>query len=140
MERCLAVYALNIGLNRIPNTNPWQNRLNPLDVNRDDSVDPLDVLAIINALNESEVSRLPLPRPASTLSLPDYDVDRDGTLNPLDVLAIINFINDNPSGEGEEEPQNLRTAIIQTASDDAAWLTAYTQIEEERLSLRRRRG
>ena len=27
-------YALNIGLNRIPNTNPWQNRLNPLDVNR----------------------------------------------------------------------------------------------------------
>ena len=87
MERCLAVYALNIGLNRIPNTNPWQNRL-----------------------------------------------------NPFDVLAIINFINDKPSGEGEEEPQNLRTAIIQTASDDAAWQTAYTQIEEEQLSLRRRRG
>ena len=133
-------YALNIGLNRIPNTNPWQNRLNPLDVNRDDGVDPLDVLAMINALNGSEVSRLPLPRPASTLSMLDYDVDGDGTLNPLDVLAIINFINNKPSGEGEQERQNLHSETIQTASSDAAWLTAYTQIEEERLSLRRRRG
>ncbi len=133
-------YALNIGLNRIPNTNPWQNRLNPLDVNRDDGVDPLDVLAIINSLNGSDVSRLPIPRPASTLSMLDYDVDGDGTLNPLDVLAIINFINNKPSGEGEEERQNLHSATIQTASGDAAWLTAYSQIEEERLSLRRRRG
>ena len=133
-------YALNIGLNRIPNTHPWQNRLNPLDVNRDDNVDPRDVLAIINFLNGSVVTVLPLPRPASTLSLPDYDVDGEGTLNPLDVLAIINFINGTSSGEGEARRQTLPSATIQTALEDAAWLTAYTQIEEERLFLRRRRG
>ena len=62
------------------------------------------------------------------------------TLNPLDVLALINFINGTSSGEGEDRRQNLPSATIQTASNDAAWLTAYMQIEEERLSLRRRRG
>ena len=129
-------YPLNVELNRIPNAKPWQNRLNPLDVNRIDGVDPLDVLAIINALNNGEGARLPFPRPANSLSLPDYDVDGDGTINPLDVLAIINFLNKKSNGEGEDLP----AAPISEAIDHNAWLAAYTQIEEETLSARRRRG
>ena len=129
-------YPLNVELNRIPNAKPWQNRLNPLDVNRIDGVDPLDVLAIINALNNGEGTRLPFPRPANSLSLPDYDVDGDGTINPLDVLAIINFLNKKSNGEGEDLP----AAPISETIDHNAWLAAYTQIEEEALSARRRRG
>ncbi len=138
----LKSYTLNVGLNRIPNRNPWQNRLNPLDVNRENGVDPLDALAIINALNAGDVSRLPFPRPASTLSLPDFDVDGDGTINPLDALAIINFLNVKASGEGEKEEQSnaLPSSPIGTKLDDGSWLAAYTQIEEERISTRRRRG
>ena len=123
-------YTLDVSLTRIPNKNPWQNRLNPLDVNREKGPDPLDALAVINALNSGGVSRLPFPRPASTLSLPDYDVDGDGTINPLDVLAIINFLNTKASGEGERD--ELSSSLSRTEIDDASWLAAYTQIEEER--------
>ena len=127
-------YNMNIGLSRIPNPKPWQNRLNAHDVNRVDGVDPLDALAIINALNADE-GFLPFPRPASTLGLPDYDVDGDGTINPLDVLAIVNFINLKANGEGEAlDPMPALETV-----DDANWLAAYMQIEEENLSLRRRR-
>ena len=127
-------YNMNIGLTRIPNPKPWQNRINALDVNRVDGVDPLDALAIINALNADE-GFLPFPRPASTLGLLDYDVDGDGTINPLDVLAIVNFINLKANGEGEAlDPMPALETV-----DDANWLAAYMQIEEENLSLRRRR-
>ncbi len=134
-------YSLNVGLTRISNKFPWQNRLNPQDVNRIDGVNPLDALAAINAINAGELGRLPFPRPASSLSLPDYDVDGDGTLSPLDVLAIINTINNRASGEGESKPSALLDiSDSQIRVDDAAWLAAYTQIEEERLALRRRRS
>ncbi len=132
-------YPLNVALTRITNRFPWQNRLNPLDVDRVDGVNPLDVLALINAINAGDLGSLPFPRPANSLSLPDYDVDGDGTLTPLDVLAVINSINNRASGEGEATP--LASPTLNTKVDDDAhiWLAAYNQIEEERLSLRRRR-
>jgi len=133
-------YNLNVNINRIPNKSPWQNRLNRLDVNRIDGVNPLDALAIINALNGNEFARLPFPRPASTLSLPDFDVDGDGTINPLDVLAIINFLNNTSSGEGEAKSSSLSSDPVHVELDDATWLAAYSQIEEERMATRRRRG
>lgn len=132
-------YNLNVNINRIPNQSPWQNRLNRLDVNRIDGVNPLDALTIINALNGNEFSRLPFPRPASSLSLPDYDVDGDGTINPLDVLAIINFLNNKSSGEGEAKSSPLSSDPVHVELDDATWLAAYSQIEEERTATRRRR-
>jgi len=134
-------YSLNVALTRISNKFPWQNQLNPQDVNRVGGVNPLDALAVINAINAGELGRLPFPRPASSISLPDYDVDGDGTLSPLDVLSIINSINNRASGEGESK---FEVAPIQRSKkiggNDAAWLAAYTQIEEERLTLRRRRS
>ena len=140
-------YNLNIAVNRISNRNPWQNRLNPADVNRVGGVNPLDALAIINAVNEG-VTQLQFPRPASTLDLPDYDVDGDGSISPLDVLSIINMINGVSSGEGESEEklearllvaEPFSTKPVRSELDDAAWLAAYTQLEEERTSIRRRR-
>ena len=106
----------------------------------DDGVNPLDALAIISPLNGNEFSRLPFPRPASSLSLPDFDVDGDGTVNPLDVLAVINFLNNPSSGEGEAKSSPLSSEPVQVELDDTTWLAAYSQIEEERMATRRRRG
>jgi hypothetical protein len=140
-------YNLNIAVNRISNRTPWQNRLNPQDVNRVDGVNPLDALAIINAVNEG-LSQLAFPRPASTLDLPDYDVDGDGSISPLDVLSIINTINGRTGGEGEANWQTkyssldaapLSTELDRSKLDDSAWLAAYTQLEEERITTRKRR-
>ena len=117
-------YNLNLAINRISNKSPWQNPINRLDVNRLDGVSPLDVLTIINALNGDELSRLPFPRPASTVSLPDFDVDGDGTINPLDVLAIINFLNNTSSGEGEAKAKPLSLDATHIELDDATWLAA----------------
>ena len=66
-----------------------ENWLTSLDADRDNSVSPLDVLAIINRLNDRPPNA-PVPYQLTS------DVDRDGSISPLDVLAVINFINTNP--------------------------------------------
>ena len=75
-------------------------------------------------------------------------MDGDGTLNPLDVLAIINALNNTANGEGESKSTVVASSPIGAAIgvrlgasvDDATWLAAYTQIEQEMVNLRRRRG
>ena len=66
-----------------------ENWLTSLDADRDNSVSPLDVLAIINRLNDRP-PKSPVPYQLTS------DVDRDGSISPLDVLAVINFINTSP--------------------------------------------
>ena len=66
-----------------------ENWLTSLDADRDNSVSPLDVLAIINRLNDRPPNS-PVPYQLTS------DVDRDGSISPLDVLAVINFINTSP--------------------------------------------
>jgi hypothetical protein len=134
-------YPLSVNLVRTPNPRPWQNLPLPQDVDRVGGVNPLDVLAIVNAINGDLLGSLPFPRPASTLVRPDYDVDADGSLTPLDALAVINFLNARGSGEGEGTtavPPAL-TAKVENQIDDT-WLIAFTQLEEERALQRRKRG
>jgi len=134
-------YPLSVNLVRTPNPRPWQNLPLPQDVDRVGGVNPLDVLAIVNAINGDLLGSLPFPRPASTLVRPDYDVDADGSLTPLDALAVINFLNARGSGEGEGTtavPPPL-TAKVENQFDDT-WLIAFTQLEEERSLQRRKRG
>ena len=142
-------YPLQLSLARINNRSPWQNRLNPLDADRGGSVDPLDVLVLVNTINNESARILPIPRPASTLVLPDYDIDGDGTLNPLDILAIINFLNNGRGrgGEGEGEQvapkvAGLKQSVGQNLGEvqDQAWLAAFTQWETEQALQKRRRG
>ncbi len=133
-------YPLSVNLVRTPNPRPWQNQLLPEDVDRIGGVNPLDVLAIVNAINGDLVGTLPFPRPASTLVMPDYDVDADGSLTPLDALAVINFLNALGRGEGEETsavPPPL-SAKLQNPLDDT-WLIAFNQLEEEQSLQRRKR-
>jgi len=88
-----------------PNPSPWQNPVNPWDV--DDSGQPedpvpLDVLTLINFINEHGIMQL--PEPPSPLGPPPYvDVDGDGWVKPLDVLGLINLINERAANEGEGE-------------------------------------
>lgn len=130
-------YPLSINVGRVSNLRPWQNRLNPLNVNKTGGVDPLDVLALVNAINGNRQGALPSPRSTSTSNESDYDVDGDGFLTPLDVLLVVNFLNGTsnsppPGGEGEGGDVDNSSASL--------WLTAYNQLEEERLGARRRRS
>ena len=146
-------YQLSIGLTRLSNPRPWQNRSNALNVDRSKPeegrlVTPLDVLAIVNAINSRQLGELPFPRPASTLGQSDLDADGDGFLSPLDVLVVVNFLN-GASGNGEGESSNSGVENFTPISDaffekeeEASdhWLTAYQQFEEERELVRRRRS
>lgn len=76
----------------------WTNSSNPLDVDEDKTVSPLDVLVMINDINQRgsrTLGRL-LQRPDDYL-----DVDRDGSMSPLDILTVINYLNRGGNGEGE---------------------------------------
>ena len=72
---------------------PWQNALNPLDVNSDFAVSPLDALQAINFLNSN--GRLPSAMGESAATM-YVDVNGDRTVSPLDALLIINHLNRHP--------------------------------------------
>ncbi len=83
----------------------FTNRINPLDVNNDAAVTPLDALLIINDLNSNGSRQLVgVPQPALSsssdggsgssgsepVSSPKIDVNADGWASPLDALLVIN--------------------------------------------------
>jgi hypothetical protein len=71
---------------------PWQNPVNPRDVNDDGRVAPLDVLWIVNQLNQSGSHLLPPPT-SNNAPPPFWDTNGDGSLTPSDALLVINFLN-----------------------------------------------
>jgi len=78
----------------------WQNPSQIHDVDDNKSIDPLDVLNLINYINLNGSGSLPGTRPSN--SLYGYvDVDGDMQVSPLDVLRVINTINATRNGEGE---------------------------------------
>jgi hypothetical protein len=90
-----------------------QNPVNPLDVDRDTFVSPLDVLLTINSLNAEGAHRI---APGNNQA-PFYDVNADGSLDPLDTLTIINYLNSSRSGGGIGEGEGgtmVRDAIQET--------------------------
>jgi len=67
----------------------WQNRLNPLDVNSDTHVTPIDALLVIHTLNHGGAGALPEPPVAP----PFVDVNGDRFLSAVDALLVIAFLN-----------------------------------------------
>ncbi|MCU0712418.1 MAG: cadherin domain-containing protein [Pirellula sp.] len=131
------LFPLNIPLTKINNPTPWQNALNPADINRDGGADPIDVLLMINAINENMT--LTYPRPANTLAQPDFDVDGDNSLSPIDVLLIVNTINSRGSGGSGEGESSVAAGASQQALQEFALAAVLNELDEERQS-RRRRG
>ncbi len=81
----------------------FQNPLNPLDVNDDGHVTPLDVLLGINQLNERGPRKLTADDSVTGDTQRYLDVNGDGTHSALDVLVIINRFNATAQGGAEGE-------------------------------------
>ena len=96
-----------------PPKSPWQNAANPLDVNHNASVTPIDALIIINYLN-SNGSQVLTGSPAGID--PYYDVNGDGKVTPIDALTVINFLN----SQNLTATQAAKPAAASTASRAAA--------------------
>jgi hypothetical protein len=113
---------MSVGIQRVPNSAPWQNTMLPWDVDRSGSVTPLDVLTLIDAVNANPGGDLPMPRSGSSLGMPDVDVDGDGRVTPLDVLSVINRLNGTSLlGEGESLSVDHFFAEVGSESDPLRW-------------------
>lgn len=98
---------------------PWHNRNNPLDVGRNNSVEPLDALLIVNDLHFNGSRRLPLTPKTADRRL--IDTNGDGFVAPGDAVVVINYLNElarqQYAGEGElprfvfAGPENLGPAM-----------------------------
>ncbi|MCP4853121.1 MAG: calcium-binding protein, partial [Fuerstiella sp.] len=94
-----------------PGGNSHTNFANPLDVNADGYVSPLDALMVINHLNSNGSERLT----GYTHVAPFIDVNMDGFVAPIDPLLVVNHLNANStantgapgSGEGEGTATSL---------------------------------
>ena len=71
----------------------WTNPQNPLDVNDDQRISPLDALIVINDLNQHGTRLLDDFFAASLADRFYLDTSSDGRVSPLDVLLIINALN-----------------------------------------------
>ncbi len=105
---------------------PWQNPLDPLDVDGDGIISLRDPLIIINELNKEGIRILP----PVTDGEPNHriDVNGDGKITPVDVLIILNHLNENgissasgslkkqAAGEGEGVGVTPATADLSLAS------------------------
>ncbi|MEO8496496.1 MAG: dockerin type I domain-containing protein, partial [Planctomycetota bacterium] len=89
--------------------NDWHNPRMALDVNKTNSVEPLDALIIINFLNDIDASL-----PAGIVGEPEFfwDTNDDGSVAPLDVLLIINELNNQAGPEGESSIFRVETSPL----------------------------
>ncbi len=95
-------------------TNPWKNLRQPLDVNDDGGISPIDVLLVINAINARGTRDLPSSLATATRIFGFVDSSGDNTLSPVDVLLVINRLNQASSGgEAELSDGNSRDIALQ---------------------------
>ncbi len=112
------------------NANPWHNVANPLDVNNDTTVGPVDALAIVNGLNwygsgrlgeslaslvhsgagEGGIASTAAASSATRTPQAMVDVNDDNLLTPMDALQVINELNE---GEG---PDLVRATVRMTTN------------------------
>ncbi len=104
----------------VENPYAWHNSADPLDVNNDGLIAPLDALLVINHINLFDIAP-----PALNLPFPPYpDVDRNDWITPSDALLVIDYLNLQIVIEGEAEGQSgdyrpLRSLLSE--SDDTVF-------------------
>jgi hypothetical protein len=104
---------------QVEDPSPWQYFAEPLDVNRDGSIAPIDALIVINDLNETGARILEgLPRADSHF----LDVNGDKSVAPIDALIVINGLNERlVLAEGESAfPAELPSVFLWQPFADAA--------------------
>jgi len=105
--------------------NPWMNPFEPLDVNRDGHITPIDSLLVINKLNDlasGDDGRLPVPVPEDFKpeDVGYLDVNDNGYVDPLDALRVINKLNEifaESEDAAEGEFSNLEDVIAAISYD-----------------------
>jgi len=100
----------------------WRNEANRYDVDGDASLNPLDVLVLINRINSLPAASEKIPARTGTSPVGFYDPNGDAFLDPLDVLMLINRINSEVSlrGEGESATDSLNSSPANFTARDAA--------------------
>ena len=83
------VTPIHLFLGNPPDEHPYHRASDPLDVNGDGSVQPIDALIIINALNAGLTGDLTIP---DRVPFP-FDTTADNRLEPIDALLVINLLN-----------------------------------------------
>jgi len=100
----------------------WQNPRNPLDVNDDGQVIPLDALVLINDINARAPRSLPIPPVPPSVPPPYLDVSGNGDVAPQDVLMVINYLNGaTAGGAGEGEAVELAGSSFGELSSAPTW-------------------
>lgn len=108
----------------------WHNSVNPVDVNDDGTVTPIDALLVINILNSGGAGVLPPVRPVDPEPAPYLDVSRDGSVSPIDALLVINRLNAMVGGgEGESPPLDSLDELV---FGDIEWLNNQFTIAKKR--------
>jgi hypothetical protein len=96
---------------------PWQNPLNPYDVDGNRGVSPQDALDLINDINREKSRTLPTPVLAGPVPPLWLDVNGDQMFAPLDVLMVINYINIEAAAEAEAEAPWLPPAVLDSIDE-----------------------
>jgi hypothetical protein len=128
----------NVGTVTVSFYSAFQNQSNPLDVNADLAISPLDVLSIVDYINSHPGgSQLPMNSPDVA---PFIDVDGDGFATPLDVLRVVNQLNQNPGGAGEGEAAVTQGTLsdIDAALASVDWGAENTENSPMSRRIRRR--
>jgi len=97
--------------------NRWRNAVHPEDVNANGTVEPLDVLIIINFLNSRKENVLST---RDVVMPPYYDVVDDGRVTPLDVLVVINYLTRRHKQETAPEGES-----------SSSWFMAFSPFDGE---------
>ncbi|TVS15865.1 MAG: hypothetical protein EA424_15210 [Planctomycetaceae bacterium] len=110
------------------------NPNNPLDVNGDGIVSPLDVLIVINTINHHDQY---IAQGAFAFSNGIFpDVNGDSFITPLDALLLINHINRNPvAGVGAEGEFSMLQATLAVSDLDVPVASALSAASIESLSV-----
>ncbi len=104
----------NVSIAVIIDPFPWQNPVEPLDVNADTFISPIDALLIISDLNENGGRELPNPPVPPFIPPPYLDPSGDNFVSPIDALLVISYLNG--EGEGEAEGEGEGGAYLAASS------------------------
>lgn len=125
---------VQIGVGRSAKQNPFIN----LDVNGSTTITPSDALAVIDILNNPNISKLV----ENLLDQPnDVDVNGDGRVSPADALLVIDFLNARSEAEGES-PATVANPVTNASATAAQLHDSYfaDSFEIEQFTKRTRRN
>jgi hypothetical protein len=115
----------------------YTNPNNPLDVNDDSYVTPMDALFVMNFLNthgSMDLRNLPGGE-GETGTIHYYDTNGDSVISPQDVLGVINYLNlvagqgGNGEGEGEAGWSPMADEIAALVMDAPAMATMIGMVD-----------